>query len=86
MSAAIVGDVSKDPAYECPYCHGRNCEFSEADDFPCEGYFNGAKLNSRFFCNDCEKSYNVQFTLVAKSYPNEDADKIKENDDGEEGK
>ena len=80
-----VGDVSKDPAYECPYCHGRNCEFHEADDQPCEGYFNGARLNSQFFCNDCGRPYNVQFTLVAESvHPNKDADKIKENG-GENG-
>ncbi len=58
-----VGDVSTDPAYVCPYCGGHNCEFVDADDYPEEGYFSGAKLLSEFKCNDCDKSYGVSFIL-----------------------
>ena len=71
-----VGDVSTDPAYVCPYCGSRNCEFDDAEDLgdgPQEGYFDGATFNAQYWCNDCNKPYNVQFELKVKDvYPNED--------------
>ena len=72
-----VGDVSKDPAYVCPYCGSRDCEFDDADNEPHEGYFDGATLNAQFFCNECGKPYNVTYELKVKDvYPNEDADEL----------
>lgn len=72
-----VGDVAKDPAYVCPYCGGRNCGFEDADDSPLEGYFDGGTLNAQFYCNDCDKFYNVAYELKVKDvYPNEDADEL----------
>ena len=68
-----VGNISKDPAYVCPYCGSRDCEFDDANDFPAEGYFDGATLYAQFWCNDCNKPYNVQFELKVKDvYPNEE--------------
>ena len=68
-----VGDVSTDPAYVCPYCGGRDCSFEDADDSPLEGYFDGGTLNAYFYCNDCDKFYNVAYELKVKDvYPNED--------------
>lgn len=63
-----VGDVSTDPAYKCPYCGGRNCEFDEADE-PGEhqGYFHGSQFNAQFWCNDCERFYDVVFRLSVTS-------------------
>lgn len=59
-----AGDVSKDPAYKCPYCGGRNCEFEDAPD-PGEqdGYFNGSKFHATWWCKDCGKAYDVEFTM-----------------------
>ena len=54
-----VGDVSKDPAYVCPYCGSHDCEFDDANDIPDEGYFDGSTLNTQFWCNECGKPYNV---------------------------
>lgn len=56
-------DIENDPAYECPYCGGHNCEFQFADDTPIEGYFDGANLVGTWSCLDCEKNYNVTFQL-----------------------
>ena len=73
-----VGDVATDPAYVCPYCGSRNCEFDDAEDIGSgltEGYFDGATFNAQFWCNDCNKPYNVTYELKVKDvYPNEDAD------------
>ena len=73
-----VGDVSKDPAYVCPYCGGHNCEFSDGEDIGSglqDGYFDGATVNTTFWCMDCEKPYNVQFKLkVSDVYPDESGD------------
>ena len=73
-----VGDVSKDPAYVCPYCGSRNCEFSDGEDIGSglqDGYFDGATVNTTFWCMDCEKPYNVQFKLkVSDVYPDESGD------------
>jgi hypothetical protein len=68
-----VGDVSTDPAYICPYCGHNNSEFVDADDYPKEGYFDGATFNAQFWCNECETQYNVTFELKVKEVtPNED--------------
>jgi hypothetical protein len=68
-----LGDVSTDPAYVCPYCGGRNCEFDDADDSPLEGYFDGGTLTALFYCDDCDKFYNVDYELKVKDvYPNEE--------------
>lgn len=56
-------DIDNDPAYECPYCGGHNCEFDEADAWPEDGYFDGSDILSRFICHDCEKPYSVTFKL-----------------------
>jgi len=77
MFGESVGDVSKDPAYVCPYCGSRNCVFDDADDSPLEGYFDGGILTALFYCNDCDKFYNVAYELNVKDvYPNEDADEF----------
>lgn len=63
-------DTNTNKAYECPVCHGHNCEFDDAANHPTEGYFDGAHLPATFFCNDCKRSYRVDFTLKAeKSTP-----------------
>jgi hypothetical protein len=63
-------DTNTNKAYECPICHGHNCEFDDAENHPSEGYFDGAHLPATFFCNDCGRAYTVAFTLRAeKSTP-----------------
>ena len=78
-----VGDVSKDPAYVCPYCGSRNCEFDDAEDLGSglqEGYFEGATFNAQFWCNECNKPYNVTYELKVKDvYPNEDANELSDD-------
>ena len=70
-----ASDIANDPAYQCPYCGSHDCEFDDAENSPNEGYFDGATFNAQFFCNECNKPYNVQFELKVKDvYPNEDAD------------
>ena len=75
-----VGDISKDPAYVCPYCGSRNCEFDDAEDLGSglqEGYFEGATFNAQFWCNECNKPYNVTYELKVKDvYPNEDLENL----------
>ena len=79
-----VGDVSKDPAYVCPYCGSRNCEFDDAEDLGSglqEGYFDGATFNAQYWCNECNKPYNVTFELKVKDvYPNEDIADLEDDD------
>ena len=71
-----VGDISTDPAYVCPYCGSRNCEFEDAEDLGSglqEGYFEGATFNAQFWCNECNKPYNVTYELKVKDvYPSEE--------------
>ena len=74
-----VGDVARDPAYVCPYCGGRNCEFVDAEDYPQDGYFDGAELLSCFKCNDCDKNYSVVFKLSVDDVVNADPGRF--NDD-----
>lgn len=63
-------NTNTNKAYECPVCHRHNCEFDAAANHPSEGYFDGAHLPARFFCNDCGRAYTVDFTLRAeKSTP-----------------
>lgn len=70
-----VGDISTDPSYKCPYCGGRNCYFDYAEEVPNDDFFEGATFNSQFWCNDCDKPYNVTYELKVKDvYPIEDAD------------
>jgi len=72
-----ASDIARDPAYQCPYCGSHDCWFDDAEFSPHEGYFDGATLNAQFFCNKCNKPYNVQFELKVKDvYPNEDADEL----------
>lgn len=59
-------DINTNKAYECPVCHGHNCEFDTAENIPVEGYFDGAHLPATFFCNDCGKGYQVNFTLMVE--------------------
>lgn len=56
-------DTNTNKAYECPICHGHNCEFEDAENFPTEGYFEGAHLRVTFVCLDCDKTYDVNFRL-----------------------
>ena len=73
-------DISTDPAYVCPYCGSTNCEFDDAENSPNEGYFHGATLNAQFWCNECNKPYNVTYELKVKDvYPNEDADELSDD-------
>ncbi len=71
-----ASDIAHDPAYQCPYCGSRDCEFDDAEEIGTgltEGYFDGATFNSQFWCNDCNKPYNVTFELKVKDvYPNEE--------------
>ena len=60
-------DINTNKAYECPVCHGHNCEFGDAEEYPKEGYFDGAHLPAVFVCHDCEKEYKVNFRLVAET-------------------
>ena len=73
-----ASDIANDPAYVCPYCGGHNCEFSDGEDIGSglqDGYFDGATVNTTFWCMDCEKPYNVQFKLkVSDVYPDESGD------------
>ena len=70
-----VGDISTDPSYVCPYCDGRNCYFDYAEEVPNDDFFEGATLNTQFWCTDCDKPYNVTYELKVKDvYPIEDAD------------
>jgi hypothetical protein len=73
-------DISTDPAYVCPYCGSRNCEFDDAEDLGSglqEGYFEGATFNAQFWCNECNKPYNVTYELKVKDvYPNEDLENL----------
>lgn len=84
MFGESVGDVSKDPAYQCPYCGSRDCEFDDAEEIGTgltEGYFDGATFNAQYWCNKCGKPYNVEFELKVKDvYPNEDADMFDDDD------
>ena len=79
-----VGDIDKDPAYQCPYCGSHDCEFDDAEDLGSglqEGYFDGATFNAQFWCNECNKPYNVQFELKVKDvYPNEDLENLEDED------
>ena len=76
-----VGNISKDPAYVCPYCGSHDCEFDDANDFPSEGYFDGATFNAQFWCNECNKPYNVTYELKVKDvYPNEDLENLEDED------
>ena len=73
-------DISTDPAYVCPYCGSTNCEFDDAENSPNEGYFHGATLNAQFWCNECNKPYNVTYELKVKDvYPNEDANELSDD-------
>lgn len=56
-------DTNTNKAYECPICHGHNCEFDDAENSPTEGYFEGAHLRVTFVCLDCNKTYDVNFRL-----------------------
>lgn len=71
-----ASDIAHDPAYQCPYCGSRDCEFDDAEDIGTgltDGYFDGATFNAQFWCNDCNKPYNVTFELKVKDvYPNEE--------------
>lgn len=79
-----VGDVSTDPAYVCPYCGSRDCEFDDAEEIGTgltEGYFDGATFNAQFWCNECNKPYNVTYELKVKDvYPNEDIANLEDDD------
>ena len=69
--------IDSDPAYVCPYCGNRDCEFEDAENYPNEGYFDGTTFNAQFWCNRCNKPYNVTYELKVKDvYPNEDADSL----------
>lgn len=57
-------DPSTDPAYKCPYCGGRNCEFEDSEAFPMDGFFDHSHLHATFFCLDCQEGYDVDFELV----------------------
>lgn len=76
-------DITTDPAYVCPYCGSRNCEFDDAEDLGSglqEGYFEGATFNAQFWCNECNKPYNVTYELKVKDvYPNEDVDELSDD-------
>lgn len=78
-----ASDIANDPAYKCPYCGSTDCEFDTAEDIGTgltEGYFDGATFNAQYFCNKCNKPYNVQFELKVKDvYPNEDADELSDD-------
>ena len=70
-----VGDISTDPSCVCPYCDGRNCYFDYAEEVPNDDFFEGATFNAQFWCNDCDKPYNVTYELKVKDvYPIEDTD------------
>ena len=57
-------DIANDPAYQCPYCGGHNCEFQDAQDpYHTDGYVDGCKFSGFWLCNDCEKEYEVEFEL-----------------------
>lgn len=59
-----VGDISTDPAYVCPYCGSRDCEFEDCPEIGTQdGYFDGAKFNATWYCNECARHYNVEFTM-----------------------
>jgi hypothetical protein len=58
-----VINITENKAYECPKCHGHNCEFVDANDEPDEGYFDGAHLKATFACLDCHCKYDVNFEL-----------------------
>ena len=65
--------IDSDPAYVCPWCGSHDCEFEDAENYPNEGYFDGATFNTQFWCNECCKPYNVQFELKVKDvYPKYD--------------
>lgn len=74
-------DVAKDPGYKCPVCGSHDCEFDDADNSPDEGYFDGAHLNARFYCNECGSSYDVTYTLkVTDVTPREDEESQDEDE------
>ena len=74
---SVKESIDSDPAYVCPYCGGTDCEFDDAENYPNEGYFDGATLNAQFWCNTCDKPYNVTYELKVKDvYPNEDVDSL----------
>ena len=65
--------IDSDPAYVCPWCGSHDCEFEDAENYPNEGYFDCATFNTKFWCNECCKPYNVQFELKVKDvYPKYD--------------
>ena len=70
-----VGDISTDPACVCPYCGGHNCYFDYSEEVPNDDFFEGEASHAQFWCNDCDKPYNVTYELKVKDvYPIEDAD------------
>ena len=77
FSKESASDIASDPAYACPYCGSHDCELDDAEDIGSgltDGYFDGATFNAQFWCNECNKPYNVTFELKVKDvYPNEDA-------------
>lgn len=57
-------DLDNDPAYECPYCGGHNCEFVDSQEpYHTDGYFDGTRFTGFWCCLDCEKEYEVELEL-----------------------
>ena len=63
IDTSVDFDPKTNKAYECPVCHGHNCEFGDAETYPTEGYLDGAHLPAVFICKDCGKEYKVDFRL-----------------------
>ena len=59
-----ASDIAHDPAYVCPYCGSRDCEFDDCPEIGTQdGYFDGAKFNATWYCKECGRYYNVEFTM-----------------------